>query len=405
MIITNIGRLVTMEPVGDVSGPLGVIEDAAIEISGERISWLGRKKDLRSVKGDVVDAKGGVVMPGLIDAHTHIVHGGYRQNEFAARLKGASYEEIIAAGGGIMSTVEATRSTSRRDLLALAKERADESLRFGVTTMEIKSGYGLDVDTELKILEVIRDLNQAHPIDCIPTFLGAHTVPKEYKARRADYVRLIIDEMLPLVSEKKLAQYCDVFVEDVAFNLEEARAILTAAKKLGLKARMHVDQLKPGMGAELGIELQVVSIDHLEHVSGDAIKRMSKNDAVAVLCPGSTFFMRQTQFAPARALIDAGVKVAIATDYNPGTSPTLDLFLVGTIAATRMGMTLEEVLTGMTLNAARSLGLQDDRGSIAVDKRADLLVLNASDEYYPLYRFGTSFVASVVKNGAVVYSK
>ncbi len=402
LVISNVGRLVTMEPKKGRQGRLGVIEDAVLLVEGEHIAWFGTRsqwmKRRRNV-ADEFDVAGGVVTPGLIDCHTHLVHAGSRQNEFLLRSYGKTYQEIAKAGGGIMSTVRDTRKTSYDDLYRISSERADEFFLRGTLAVEVKTGYGLDVATELKMLDVIRTLKDNHPIRFFATFLGAHVVPAEYKKKRKDYVRLIIEKMMPRVARLELCKFCDVFVEDGAFTSDEARAIAKAAAKFGMRMRLHVDQFGNGKGAELASELKAVSADHLDHVSDKGIEALRRSGTVAVVLPGATFFTGGKHYAPARKMIDKGVKVAVSTDYNPGTHPSVDLITTATIAVTQMGLTLDEAWAGITVNAAASLGIASDCGTISQGKRADLVVFDAPDEYYPMYRYGRNLAAAVVKKG------
>ncbi len=397
MLLTNIKRLVTMES-------FGVIEDACVRTSGDRIAWVGARKDLPATQPDeeIIDCGGGTVLPGLVDCHTHLVHGGSREHEFRRRSEGATYQEIARAGGGILSTVQATRAASPEELLDGARLRADECMRRGITTVEIKSGYGLDTVTEEKILRVAQKLSDTHPIDVMTTFLGAHVVPQEYRDKRDVYVRLIMHDMLPRVAVGHLAGFCDVFVEEGAFTEEEARVICRKAASLGMKIRLHVDQFSDGGGATLAAELGAASADHLDYVSEAGIEALADAGVIAVMLPAAALFTNSGRYAPARRLIDRGVRVAVSTDYNPGSSPTTDILLCATLAVAQMGMTVDEALAGVTINAAASLGLDSDIGSIAPGKRADLVCFDAPNEDYLLYRFGTNLARVVIKNGAPV---
>lgn len=402
LLITNIGRLVTMESKKGREGPLGVVEDAVLLIKNERIVWFGTRKEWLKHRKDgfeEFDVSGNIVTPALIDCHTHLVHAGSRQNEFVLRSQGKKYLEIAKEGGGIMSTVRATRQASFDDLYRISSERADEMFLKGTLVCEVKTGYGLNLPTELKLLDVIRNLKDNHPIRFFATFLGAHVVPAEFVNRRTAYVRLVIDKMLPAVAKLKLCSFCDVFVEEGAFSKDEACAIAKAAKKYGLGIKLHVDQFGDGGGGLLAAKLKAVSADHLDFVSDKGIDAMKKAGVVAVLLPGATFFTGGKRYPPARKMIDKGVRVAIASDYNPGTNPCLDLILTATIAVTQMGLTLDEAWRAMTINAAASLGIDDDCGTVAAGKRADLVVFDAPDEYYPLYRYGKNCASAVVKKG------
>jgi len=338
----------------------------------------------------------------IIDCHTHIVHGGSRQNEFNLRSQGKKYWEIAKEGGGIMSTVQATRKSSEDELYASAFARAYEALSFGTTSLEVKSGYGLDVEAELKILRVCKKLSQNHALDFYSTFLGAHVVPEEFYNNREEYIDLVINEMLPKVVKENLCQFCDIFFEDGAFSVEEARKIAIFAKDNGLAIRLHVGQFKDLGGAELAAELKAYSADHLDYISEQGVEAMRTANVVATVLPGASYFVGGHHYPPARKMIDNGLKVAIATDYNPGTNPCLNLLLTGNIAATQMNMTLSEVWKGITINAAASLGIDSLCGSIEIGKKADLVVFDAPDEFYPLYRYDKNLVRIVIKNGEIV---
>lgn len=404
LLITDIGRLVTMEPAPGREGPLGVIPRAAVRVRDGRLVWVGPAAELPQVQSheEVLGASGGVVMPGLVDGHTHLVHGGSRVGEFNLRSQGKSYQEIAAAGGGIMSTVEATRLASSDELFASARRRADEALRCGTTTVEIKTGYGLDVAAELRMAAVIERLAAEHAIDVVGTFLGAHVVPAEYRDRRAEYLRLVTEEMLPRMAETGAIVSCDAFVEEGAFTPDEARLIAKAAAAEDLPMRLHVDQFHDGGGAALAAELACLSADHLDHTSEQGMIAMREAKVVAVCLPGASFFAGRGKYPDARRMIDLGLTVAIATDYNPGTNPSLDLTLAASIAVAQMHMSCDEALLGITKNAAAALKLSD-RGSIAPGKRADLVLFDAFDEYVPLYRYGARLVAKTIVGGRVAF--
>ncbi|PIU57605.1 MAG: imidazolonepropionase [Deltaproteobacteria bacterium CG07_land_8_20_14_0_80_38_7] len=405
ILISNIGRLITMNPKKDQEGELEIIQEAALLIEDGLIKWFGVESQLNNVSKDnlkIIDADACIVTPGLIDCHTHIVHGGSRQNEFNLRSQGKKYWEIAKEGGGIMSTVQATRKSSEDELYASAFARAYEALSFGTTSLEVKSGYGLDVEAELKILRVCKKLSQNHALDFYSTFLGAHVVPEEFYNNREEYIDLVINEMLPKVVKENLCQFCDIFVEDGAFSIEEARKIAIFAKDNGLAIRLHVGQFKDLGGAELAAELKAYSADHLDYISEQGVEAMRTANVVATVLPGASYFVGGHHYPPARKMIDNGLKVAIATDYNPGTNPCLNLLLTGNIAATQMNMTLSEVWKGITINAAASLGIDSLCGSIEIGKKADLVVFDAPDEFYPLYRYDKNLVRIVIKNGEIV---
>lgn len=407
LMIKNIGRLVTMTSQG--GGELGVIENACCLIRQGKIECVGNICDIPQLDDylvQTIDAGGGVVMPGLIDCHTHLVHAGYRQNEMVERSKGTTYTAIAEKGGGIISTVESTRKAAFEELCSTALARANEAFNKGVTTIEVKSGYGLDPETEIKMLKVVEWLSQNHPADFVPTFLGAHAIPKEFKDNRGRYIDIIINEMLPKIKEEGLALFCDVFVDDIGFTPDEARKIIEASKRYGLKPKLHADQFKRSYsGAELAAELGCVSADHLDYVSDTGIAAMREKGVIPVILPSATFFTSHTEYAPAKNMIGAGLPVAVSTDYNPGTSPTLDLFLAATVSMCSNGLTADSALKGITINAAKALNIDDGRGTIKKDGPADIIILDAPDEYFPLYRFGSSHVKYVIKKGMIRYSR
>lgn len=407
MLITNIGRLVTMIPGSDREGSLGVIPKAAVYIEGDRIGWCGPEGALPRAAAQSVatalDAGGHVVMPGLIDCHTHLVHAGTRVEEFVQRARGATYLEIARQGGGIMTTVRATRAASEDELFQGAVARAGEMIARGVTTIEIKSGYGLELETELKILRVVSRLRKEFPIRFHATFLGAHVVPEEFRERRGAYVRLIQEEMLPAVVCAKLAECCDVFVEEGAFTASEAEAICGTARGLGLRIRLHVDQFSDVHGGELAVRVGASSADHLDALSDAGIAAMARAGVVAGILPGASFFARAASKPPIAKLVAAGVPMAIATDYNPGTSPTLDLWLCATLAVVHLGLDPDLALRGITCEAARALGCAAEVGSVAVGRRADLLMTRYASEYAPLYHTGSMPTHTVIAGGEVVW--
>ncbi|MEE2788474.1 MAG: imidazolonepropionase, partial [Myxococcota bacterium] len=350
------------------------------------------------------NATGCLVAPGLVDPHTHIVFGGERSHEYAMRANGRSYLEIAQAGGGILSTVKATRAASVDDLIESALPRLDRLLACGVTTAEVKSGYGLSVEAELKMLEVIRTLDGRHPIDLIPTFLGAHTIPPEYRADREAYVRLVIDDMLPRVAQAGLAEFCDVFVEESAFTIEEAERILMAGRAFGLQPKLHADQLTAGEGAELAGRVGAVSADHLEFISPAGIQALLDHQVVAVLLPGASLFLGANEDAPARRMIDAGIQVALATDCNPGTCMTTNLQLMLTLGMSRLKMSPAEVLTAVTHTAAQAIGRGHRSGRLAVGRAADIAVFDVPSHVHLPYYFGVPLTKAVFKAGHLVYS-
>lgn len=408
LVIKNAGELLTLSSSFKEESGLGMIQHGAVAIRKGRIFWVGKTKELSekfslSRDGREIDATGKVVMPGLIDAHTHLIFAGSRENEFEQRIQGLSYQEIAERGGGILSTVEATREASFDELLSLGKKRLDRMLSKGVTTLEAKSGYGLSLQDELKILKVMKALQESHAIDIVPTFLGAHTFPKEFREDRAGYMNLLIGEMIPKVAQERLAEFCDVFCEEKAFTLEESKKILETGKRYGLKPKIHADQLSPGGGAELAAEVNAFSADHLEYVSHEGIKKMAENGVTAVLLPGASFFLSMKKYPPARDMIEQGVAVSLATDLNPGSSMTESLPLMMTMGCTMYKMVPKEVIQAVTVHAARSMGREKEIGSLEVGKQADLLLLDIPNYRYLPYHIGVEHVEVVVKKGRIIY--
>lgn len=401
-LLTNISHLYTC--AGDGQGEAGHVADAALAWEGAVVRWVGVAKDLPAEfkSWEMEDAEGRIVIPGLIDCHTHLAFGGWRADDFERRIKGDSYLQIAEAGGGIASTVAKTRALSEAELADRAEECLEDVVSLGVTTVEAKSGYGLTVADELKTLRAYRALASRQPVRLVPTFLGAHTVPPEYKERRAEYIKLVIDEMLPAVAQEKLATFCDAFVEASAFTHDESRAIFAAAKALGLVPKLHADQLTANGGAELAAEVGAASADHLEHISDAGIAAMRKAGTVAVSLPLATLYLNASPL-PARKLIDAGVPVAVATDFNPGSAPSWHLPLAMMLACNLQRMTPAEVLVGATRMAARALR-RDDVGVLAPGKQADFALLEADDLTQWLYHFRPNACVRTVIGGATVWS-
>jgi imidazolonepropionase len=410
LIIKNAEELLTLSLSSREESGLGIIRNGAVAIKEGRIFWIGKTEELSeklflNQKGREIDATGKVVMPGLIDAHTHLIFAGSRENEFEQRIQGLSYLEIAERGGGILSTVEATRKASFDELFLLGKKRLDRMLSKGVTTLEAKSGYGLSLQDELKILKVMKALQENHPIEIVPTFLGAHTVPREFRDARTRYIDLLNKEMIPKVAQERLAEFCDVFCEEKAFTVEESKKILETGKQYGLKPKIHADQLSPGGGAELAAEVGAFSADHLEHVSQEGIKKMAEKGVTAVLLPGASFFLSMKKYPPARDMIEQGVPVSLATDLNPGSSMTESLPLMMTMGCTMFKMTPKEVIQATTVHAARSIGREKEIGSLEVGKQADILLLDIPNYRYLPYHFGVDHVEKVIKKGKVVYTR
>jgi imidazolonepropionase len=356
---------------------LGVIEDGAIAIRDGRIAWVGPRDELTKLQwhsNNVTQADGLWITPGLIECHTHLVYAGDRSHEFAMRLAGATYEDIARAGGGILSTVKATRAASEDALLEASILRARRFALEGVTTLEIKSGYGLDLATELKLLRVARGVGNELGIHVISTFLGAHAIPPEFKGRTDAYISYVCEEMLPAVAQQGLADAADVFCERIAFSPEQTRRVFDCARSLGLKLRLHADQLSDSEGAALAAEYKVLSADHLEHASDNAIERMAQQQVVAGLLPGAFYYLREIHKPPLEAMRKHAIDMAVSSDCNPGTSPMSSLLLAANMACVLFGLTVEEALRGITFCAARALGVSDDRGTLENGKRADLAI-------------------------------
>ena len=411
LAVVNCSQLVTLAGakrarIGGDLRQLSIIEDGAMLVHRDRILAVGRRREIEPlITGDceVIDAGRRVLMPGFVDAHTHPVFAGIRANEFEQRASGTTYREIAARGGGIRSTVRATRNASLSDLVKAGKRYADWFLRGGTTTVEAKSGYGLTIEDELKILRAIKQLNEETPLNYVPTFLGAHDIPSEYKSRRATYVSLVINEMMPRVAEEKLAEYCDVFCEEDVFTIDESSEILSAARRHGLGLRMHADQLSLSGGAKLAAELNAITADHLEHTDAAGIAALKAAKVQPVLLPGSVYALGSNHYPAAREMIDAGLAVVLATDFNPGSSPTPSMPMILSLACTQMKMTPAEAITATTINAAYSLGRGDEIGSLEKGKRADFVIHDCEDYRELAYFFGIEHARSVYASGRVAF--
>lgn len=405
--VINCSQLVTLAGptrprVGAELRELSIIKDGAMLLRDGRIVRTGNREEIApliTTNCAIIDAGQRIVMPGFVDAHTHPVFAGNRADEFELRADGANYQQIAVAGGGIRSTVRKTRAASEDELVKSGKRYAEWFLRCGTTTIEAKSGYGLTTEDELKMLRAIRRLNEEMPLNYVPTFLGAHVVPDEFKGRSSDYVDLIIEEMLPGIAEEKLAEFCDVFCEEGAFSVEESRRILLAAKQLGLKLRVHADQLSLGGGSALAAELGAVTADHLEQSDQSAICNLQSAITQPVLLPCSVLMIGAQRYANARAMIEAGLAVVIATDFNPGSSPVASMLLALTLASTQMKMTPAEAITAATVNAAYSLGRGREIGSLEPGKRADFVIHDCSDYRELAYFAGLEHPLAVYING------
>lgn len=414
LLIKNIGQLITMQgPVprrGDNLSEIGLINNGAVAVSGEDIIAVGASAEIvgrvdLAENCMVISGEHKVVTPGLIDPHTHPVFARTREAEFEMRLAGNSYMEIARAGGGIRSSVRHLRETSANELYINSKKTVDRLLSFGITTIEGKSGYGLSTEAEIKSLEVIRMLNENEPTDILPTFLGAHEIPDEYRDNRRGYIDLVIDEMIPAVAEKKLARFCDVFCEEGVFNVEESREILEAGKKHGLMPKIHADELKSTGGAELAVEVGAISADHLTHISDKGIEMMSKSGTVAVLLPGTSFALGLEESAPARKMIENDVIVSLSTDCNPGSSMTESMPIIISLAALKLKMTAAESLAAVTVNAACAIGLGDRSGKLENGLPADIVVWDMKDYRELPYHYGVNLTETVIKHGKVIIDR
>jgi imidazolonepropionase len=417
IIIKNAAELATPRGrsarAGAAMAELTVIADGAVVVEGGTIARVGPTAqvmaELRAAGADLstydtIDAAGKAVLPGFVDSHTHFVFGGYRAEENAWRLKGASYMDILQRGGGILSTVSATRAASAGELVTLGRRRLDSMLAFGVTTVEGKSGYGLDRETEIRQLEVMAELDRAHPVDVVPTFMGAHAVPPEYKGRTDAFVDFLLAEVLPEVADRGLAEFCDVFCEQGVFSIEQSRRLLAGAAAAGLKPKLHADEIVPLGGAELAAEIGATSADHLLHASDEGLRRMAAAGVVATLLPTTAFGLREP-YARGRAMIDAGCAVALATDFNPGSCFSESIPLTAALAALHMQLSPEEIVTALTLNGAAAVGRAERIGSLEPGKQGDLVVLEHPSYRFIPYHLGVNTVETVVKRGTVVFDK
>jgi imidazolonepropionase len=417
IIIKNAAELVTCSgseaKKGGGMSDIGIIADGAVLIEDGRIADVGTTAQVfariqesgKDVSGfETIDATGRAALPGFVDSHTHFVFGGYRADEFAWRLKGDSYMDILARGGGILSTVTATRNASRDELIEAGLKRLDSMLSFGVTTVEGKSGYGLDHKTEIKLLEVMAELNRLHPVDVVSTFMGAHAIPPEYKGRQDDYIDFLLAEVVPDVASRHLAEFCDVFCEKNVFSVEQSRRLLTNAAKSGLKSKLHADEIVSIGGTELAAEIGAVSADHLLQASAGGIRALAGANTVATLLPLTAFSLREP-YARGRFMIDAGCAVALATDFNPGSCFSESIPLVAATAALYMDLSPEEIVTALTINGAAALGRAASAGSLDCGKQGDVIILETPSFRFIPYHIGVSAVEKVIKKGTVVFDK
>ncbi len=407
LVISNIGFLATPEGfgprAGEEQGKIRLIENAYLVSEGGKITAVGQGEvpaELLS-GAEIVDACGKLVTPGLVDAHTHLVFGGWREHELAMKRRGVPYLEILAQGGGILATLTKTREATEEQLVEKAGAALAEMLRYGVTTCEAKSGYGLDLDNELKQLRVTKALNERQPVELVSTYLGAHAVPKEYKENREGYIKLMCEEVIPQVAKEGLAEFCDVFCETGVFDAAEAERVLKAGLEHGLRPKMHADEINAIGGTEVAGKLGAISVEHLIAATDDGIAAMAKGGCVAVCLPATSFYLSKP-YARAKDMIAAGVPVATASDFNPGSCPSFNLQFVMNLACWNYGLSPEEVLTAVTLNAAAAINRADKVGSLEVGKQADIVIWDAPNLDYVFYRFGQNLVKTVIKKGQIV---
>jgi imidazolonepropionase len=407
LLIKNIKQLVTVRSGGKpfISGramrDLGVIEHATVFIQNGLFSWIGPGSEFnQSIDEniDILDASDFVALPGFVDSHTHTVFAGTREKEFALRTEGKTYQEIAEAGGGILNTVAATRASSKKDLMKFTRRYLDAMMQLGTTTVEIKSGYGLNEETEIKLLHTINDLAKESMMTLVPTFLGAHAIPPEYKENPKSYIELLCKRLLPYIARHKLATFCDAFCDQGYFSVEQCRIIFETAKSFGLGVKIHADQFSQIGASHLAAEIGAISADHLEHLDEAGMNMLKQSGTIATVLPGVSFFLKET-YPPARKIIDAGLPLAIASNFNPGSCMSFSIPLMITIACTQMSLTPEEALCAATMNGAAALGLSQRYGSIEVGKEADIILYNIPNYQYLVYHFGTNHVAKVIKHG------
>ncbi|MCL2574953.1 MAG: imidazolonepropionase [Defluviitaleaceae bacterium] len=391
-----------MPKSGKAQGEILIQNNVDIGILDGKIAKIAPRGELGTPAQEVINARGRLVTPGLVDSHTHLVFGGFRQNELQMKLAGAQYLEILAAGGGILSTVKATRAASFDELCDKAEGFLNDMIDHGTTTTEVKSGYGLDFETELKQLEVVRKLNIHHDMDLVATFMGAHAVPTKFAGNADGYVNLLINEIIPKMADEGLAEFCDIFCEDSVFNVEQSRRILQAAKKHGFKLKIHADEIVDLGGAKLAAELGATSAEHLIAASDEGLQALAQSDTIAILLPATSFYLGKP-YARARDMVNLGIPVAIASDFNPGSSPSFNMQLALTLAYIGYRLHPCEALTAATLNGACAIGLGETKGTIEVGKDADIVVWDCPDLDYLFYRFGNNQVYTVIKNGGVTY--
>ncbi|MFD2044352.1 imidazolonepropionase [Ornithinibacillus salinisoli] len=409
ILITNIGQLLPMDKKGPVRGAdmndLTVWEDAALGIKGNQVAWIGAMDETDQVEADeVISAHGKLVTPGLVEPHTHLVFGGSREKEMALKQKGVPYLDILKQGGGILSTVRSTQEATHEELVDKALFHLDRMAMHGITTMEAKSGYGLDRETELKQLKVAKEVSDKHPLDLVSTFLGAHAIPPSYK----DNPDAFLDHMADLFDEIKsenLAEFVDIFTETGVFTVEQSRRYLQKAKEKGFRVKVHADEIDPLGGTELAVEVGAISGDHLAVTSDEGIKQLANSDTIGVILPGTSFYLGKETYARAREMIDAGAAVSISTDFNPGSCVTENLQLIMSIAALKLKMSPEEIWHAVTVNAAHAIGRGNEAGSITIGRKADIVIWDAPNYMYIPYHYGVNHVNTVIKNGNVLFQR
>ncbi|ADO76249.1 imidazolonepropionase [Halanaerobium praevalens] len=409
LLIKNAKELVTCKgkapKIKKEMNDLGIITEASLVIEDGIITKIAKSEELlpkiNEKEYEIIDAAGKSVLPGFVDSHTHLVFGGERAEEFNWRLKGVPYAEIMERGGGIVKTVEATRQATRKKLKEDSLKRLNSMLSFGVTTVEAKSGYGLDLETELKQLQIADELNDEHPVDIVSTFMGAHEIPKEFKGKNEEFIDYLIEELMPVVVEKTEAEFCDVFCDQGVFSTTEARRLLLAGQKMGLKSKIHADEIAQVGGAELAAEIRAVSADHLLKASNKGIKEMAAQQVVGTLLPITAFSLKE-EYARGRFMLDNGLAVALATDFNPGSCYSESIPLLFSLATLYMELTIEEAVSALTINGAAALGKSQEVGSLEVGKKGDLLILDAPSYEHLSYHIGVNIVDKVIKAGKLV---
>ncbi len=409
LLITNIGELLPMDKKGPVKGSdmgeLTVWRDAAIGVKNDTVVWIGSSEEASILEASqIIDAKGRLVTPGLVEPHTHLVFGGSREKEMALKQQGVPYLEILQQGGGILSTVRATQNTPYDELLEKALFHLDRMAMHGITTVEAKSGYGLNRETELKQLQVAKEANEQHPLDIVSTFLGAHAIPPEYK----DDPEAFLDEMCELfdeIKEENLAEFVDIFTETGVFSVPQSRKYLLKAKEKGFGLKIHADEIDPLGGTELAVELGAISGDHLAVTSDEGIQKLANSNTIGVILPGTSFYLGKDDYGRAREMIDAGAAIAISTDFNPGSSVTENLQLIMSIAALKLKLSPEEIWHAVTVNAAHAIGRGNVAGSIAIGRKADIVMWDAPNYLYIPYHYGVNHTNTVIKNGQVIYER